>query len=133
MYKYQKEILNEIIIALRNIEKITNEKYEIFIGYEKNTNTSLPHVQGYNLYGVINGTNYLKYYPIIRNEEFVDDGGTYISSIKYIDNIKLSNDIFLSLNKLIIEIYENKKQMDNKHNRLYNQALKLNEELKKIV
>lgn len=132
MYHYQKQILAEIETALIHIEKLTPEKHEIFIGYEKNTNTSLPHIQGYTLYGVINGTNYLKYYTIIRNEEFIDDGGTYISTIEYIDNIKLSNDIFLRLNKLIIEITEENKKRDKKHNRLYNQALKLNEELKKI-
>lgn len=132
MYKYQKEILTEIKTALMNIEKLTNEKYEIFMGYEKNTNTPHPHIQGYNWYGVINGDNYLKYYAVIRNEEFVDDGGTYISSIKYIDNINIPDNIFLRLNKLIIEITEENKKRDKKHNRLYNQALKLNKELQKI-
>lgn len=100
MYQYQEEVIDNIDSAIDTMEQMTEEHYRVHIGYR---NDGLDE-QGIPIFVEINGD--FRFTQQTQNDEYYEH---YSKCELYNHNrIKLFEDIFLELNKLIDTIIKDK-------------------------
>ena len=116
VYQYQEETIDEIDNACYSIEKMTEEKYRVHIGWR---HTNKLEEENIPIYVEINTNN-----RFVQQTNLDSQYGTYSRCELWNENrVELNNDIFLDLNKLIDKIIEdNKKRKEfiQKNNQHYN-------------
>lgn len=127
MYKYQKETMKEIFKAMSKIEEMTEEVYTINIGYGENE--------------IWDGSEYVTHKGDLlvrtnKNSKFAikEDmhWGTFqhpISDSWYedIEKVKIDNNVFLKLNKLINKVLTDNQKREKFYEKLNAQLKALNE------
>ena len=124
MFKYQTRTIDEIKKVAENLEKITDKRKRICIGYIRET------VWNGNEWRSISGDLFIrlnsKYRFGIEDEN--DFSSFYIVETDFIDNdayLDINKNIFLKLNDWISNIFEDERKRKQFHE-------KLNEELKAL-
>lgn len=118
MYKYQEELLNEILKSLKMIEDMTDERYAVYLGEEQDPEAER---MGYptSIYAEINGREYFSMCDV-----------WYTSSELTHKNVKFSKDIFLRFNKLIDQVLKDNKEREAFTEKLLNEMKAFNKALK---
>lgn len=131
MFKYQKETIKEIIKVAENLEKITDKKYRIKIGYIRDFRW----IEGWNGgWKEYSGDLYLR----LNSTRFgVEDDydSFYVEEFNIIDEdayIKIDKNIFLNLNNWIEKVFKEEKKRKEFHEKLNKELKCINKTFEKI-
>lgn len=129
VYKYQKETFNYLSEVVERLEKITDSKMSLKIGYIRENyhlgNGEFTKAKG-DLYLTIHNGNNFKMVGTFENGFDVTDDFDIIDSEAY---VRLDKNLFIKLNEWIDKIYSNKRDLEQFHDRLNKELCALNKAL----
>lgn len=124
MFKYQEEIVDQLIETVQFLETITDKEYHVELGYT--TDNKLKEKD--YIYLCINDEDYFRISNPAYEFRFFDTYNSY--EICNINKVTFYNDLFLRVNNLVDKIYSDIKKERNDLYLLNEQLKLLNKNLK---
>lgn len=129
VYKYQEETFNYLSELVERLEKVTDNKMSLKIGFIKENyhhgNGEFSKAQG-DLYITLHNGNYFRMVGTFENGFDVTDEFDIVDTEAY---VRLDENLFIKLNEWIDKIYSNKRDLEQFHNRLNKELYALNKAL----
>ena len=125
VYKYQEEVIENIITAIEKMEEMTEEHYRVHIGFRHTNRLDEPHIP---IYVEVNGDYYFTQQTLMDN---LYDGFSKCEIFNY-NRVELNQDVFLDLNKLIDKILKDNHKRESFYDKLNKELQSFNIALKEL-